>query len=453
MLPPDLLHTTKEGTSKYIFESLRKMIGKSNAGTRASTCVERVFLKIHRDLSRNSERDLPHGSSNSGLLKSARIWASQRQGNVLRLLCLIYTSEVQDVLDPILRKHGCSLVKMAKFLKLYLGMEAWFHTENKKNKVHLARYLIGTVIQMLIDLFPRGGQGWHLPKVHGLTQMQEFIILFGSGSNFDTDTGESNHQMFVKDTGTITQKRKDRFVEQTAHHFYQHLVVKIAASSVDSMEKLMFETPDKKCSKNRNKWQGEYSVVVTNMGIHQQVQCVWSAGRKKKEMCAVSENISRFMSTHLIDLGWTQDYTYLAYTEMMLHVDNRYEQFRFCDNYKGKSWHDMCIVECWNEEKQCVETKVAHLLTLVRFAKNVDVMGHIPHVVVKLSHEVVSMSIIESKFVVPFRMSEEMEMLPVSAIKYPLAAWKNKGGEDNQYFSVLPHRKWAQYFSRKIKVN
>ena len=89
-------------------------------------------------------------------------------------------------------------------------MEAWFLSVNKKTEVKASRSFIGHVIQMLQDLFPRGGQGWNIPKFHGLTQIQLFIILYGSTDNFNTDTGESNHRWLVEDALAITHKKKGK---------------------------------------------------------------------------------------------------------------------------------------------------------------------------------------------------------------------------------------------------
>ena len=119
MLPPEGLHTTAEGTSICVMESLTGTIGKNAEGLRAATCIERVFLKLHHSLSRNSERDLPRGATTSGLLKSTRIWAYQRQGNMFQLLCVLHTTKVRKVLSPILEKKGLSAGKMVKLLKLY----------------------------------------------------------------------------------------------------------------------------------------------------------------------------------------------------------------------------------------------------------------------------------------------------------------------------------------------
>merc|ERR1712086_594863 len=130
-------------------------------------------------------------------------------------------------------------------------MEAWFHATNSKQKVHAARPLIASIIQMLRDNFPRGGQGWHLPKTHGLTKMQTYIILFGSAINFYGGIGESNHKDFVKDTATITQKRGNVFTSQCAYYCYETLVVGMVDTLITKNDFLMFTNQDKTVRKKR----------------------------------------------------------------------------------------------------------------------------------------------------------------------------------------------------------
>jgi hypothetical protein len=43
------------------------------------------------------------------------------------------------------------------------------------------------------------------PKMHGITKMQEYIKLFGSGMNFYGGPGEAAHKTFVKLAGQKTQ--------------------------------------------------------------------------------------------------------------------------------------------------------------------------------------------------------------------------------------------------------
>ena len=70
-------------------------------------------------------------------------------------------------------------------IKLYLSMEEWFHETNSKAEVQPARPMIAKVIQLVYEVFPRSkGNGWNLPKTHGLTKMQYYMCLFGCAINF-----------------------------------------------------------------------------------------------------------------------------------------------------------------------------------------------------------------------------------------------------------------------------
>ena len=185
MLPPELLHTTDEGTTKYIFTSLAEsIVGETNKrGERFIVLLDQLHTRLNRDFMRNSERDFPRASARSGLMCKARVSAAERKGNLFRFLCLCHTTAVATDLSPILQEHGITLGRLVSFLKLYLSMESWFHSNNQKDKVKAARPVIAEVIQTMISMFPRGGQGWHLSKVHGLTKMQHYMIEFGSGIN------------------------------------------------------------------------------------------------------------------------------------------------------------------------------------------------------------------------------------------------------------------------------
>jgi hypothetical protein len=65
-------------------------------------------------------------------------------------------------------------------------MEEWYHDSNNKVEVINAQLLIAKVLQSLQQFFPRNTNtnGYNLPKMHGITKMQEYLKLFGSGINF-----------------------------------------------------------------------------------------------------------------------------------------------------------------------------------------------------------------------------------------------------------------------------
>ena len=163
-------------------------------------------------------------------------------------------------------------------------MEAWFHATVPKVKVRAARKLIGQVIDTMQECFPRRtGQGWNVPKVHGLSKIQTYMCLFGSGINFYGGTGESNHKVFVKDAGANTQKRSPLFSSQTANHYYQTMLVSIADSAVTSHDQELYVSPSEDSGRGGNRWAGEYKVDVIDIGFHQRYSGDWTDPRKRKK--------------------------------------------------------------------------------------------------------------------------------------------------------------------------
>ncbi len=56
--------------------------------------------------------------------------------------------------------------------------------------------------------------------MHGITKMWEYMMLFGSGTNFYGGPGESAHKQFIKIPGQRTQRRVSEFAQQTALQYY-----------------------------------------------------------------------------------------------------------------------------------------------------------------------------------------------------------------------------------------
>jgi len=117
-------------------------------------------------------------------------------------------------------------------MKNYLAMEAWFHDSNCKDEVRSARNTIA-VLRSVQRFFPRSGKtnGYNIPKMHGMTKMQEYMKLFGSGMNFYGGPGEAAHKTFVKMAGQKTQRRVNEFAKQTANQYYYMMLTEIALQS------------------------------------------------------------------------------------------------------------------------------------------------------------------------------------------------------------------------------
>ena len=65
--------------------------------------------------------------------------------------------------------------------------------------------------------------------MHGITKMQEYMKLFGSGINFYGGPGDSAHKQFIKIPGQWTQRRVSEFAQQTALQYCNMLVSSHAA--------------------------------------------------------------------------------------------------------------------------------------------------------------------------------------------------------------------------------
>ncbi len=119
-------------------------------------------------------------------------------------------------------------------------MEEWFHDSNDKDEVHNSKDEIAKVFTSLQKKFPRSDctNEYSIPKMHGMTKMQSYIKLFGSGMNFYEGSGEAAHKTFVKSAGQKTQRRLSKFDQQTAHKYYNMML---------STHAMQYVTEDSNC--------------------------------------------------------------------------------------------------------------------------------------------------------------------------------------------------------------
>jgi len=123
--------------------------------------------------------------------------------------------------------------ELLKCMKNYLAMEEWFHDNNDKDDMRSARNNIALVLRSVQQFFPRSGKtnGCNIPKMHGMTKMQEYMKLFGSGMNFYGGPGEAAHKTFVKLAGQKTHRRVSEFAKQTANQYHYMMLTEIAVQS------------------------------------------------------------------------------------------------------------------------------------------------------------------------------------------------------------------------------
>ena len=272
--------------------------------------MEKLHLKVHKSLSRNSERNFPRGSIRMGLLKRKFVGATtERRGNLFRLLCLSHTDAGQDWLFPMLSINNIDPQKYLECLKLYLSMEEWYHETNKKEEVRSARQLIGEVIQLVHKIFPRSeGQGWNIPKTHGLKKIQYYMCLFGSAINFFGGPGECNHKKFVKATGNNTQCRIDSFSSQIAQRYYETMLLEIAKVTKDGRVAENFELVGKLASELTTIMSGEYTLTVGCITDPIEYSCSWTHKSKGMPSCDVHGEFVDTIVEFLDQEGWDKGF-------------------------------------------------------------------------------------------------------------------------------------------------
>ncbi len=136
----------------------------------------------------------------NGLIDGTKCQSSEQMGNLFWLLCIAHATNESHVMKRSLRYSDAKWKQYIKFLKLYLCMEEWFHDSNNKVEVINARPQIAKMFWSLQQCFPRNTNtnGYNLPKMHGITKMHEYMMLFGSGINFYGGPGELAHKQLFK---------------------------------------------------------------------------------------------------------------------------------------------------------------------------------------------------------------------------------------------------------------
>jgi hypothetical protein len=190
--------------------------------------------------------------------------------------------------------------KFIHFLKSYLAIEEWFPYSNDKDEVNSSRGKISKVLTSIQKFFPRleHTNGYRLPEMHGMTKMQSYIERFGSGMNFYGGPGEAAHKSFVKSAGQKTQRRVGKFVQQTAHQYYnymlsthamQHLAY-VSSCLIQSGTEDLARQPDIDTDEEDDvhiNLSGKYELEVTpeiikKIETDQTIDVVWLTGNAKK---------------------------------------------------------------------------------------------------------------------------------------------------------------------------
>ncbi len=96
---------------------------------------------------------------------------------------------------------------------------------------------------MLQQLFPREADTnqYNIPKMHGMTNFQDYIKRYGSAMNFFGGPGEAAHKYFAKAPGQKKQRRISEFATQIAKQYSDVMIMKHAMRIVHDVDSNFFQ--------------------------------------------------------------------------------------------------------------------------------------------------------------------------------------------------------------------
>jgi hypothetical protein len=465
MTPPERLHVLGEGITVYMFDCLRNIIGDKGVGKTLMNDIERVHHNLNHRLRRNSERDFPRGSDRNGCLKNTLVNASERRGNLFRLLCICHTDQISRRLTDILKEKRVPIKDFIKCIKLYLSLEEWMHTTIPKVEIEASRTLVSEIVTLIQKCFPRTdengaeiGQGWKFPKMHALTKFIDYMILFGSAINFFGGVGECNHKKFVKDTGCNTQKRTNTFTSQVATRYSETMTFDLANHCIKTRHNKLYGIISEGLEKKKDVPVMEGRYVLTFEGLTAEGTFDYTKTLRRTNLPDRCVQAIALFAAKQDD--YRDNYSVTGYTACKFLLDGRSEIFRAISSFMDDGhWYDWCLVE-W-EESGLYSTFPGRILGFF----NLDHSGSCEnlmeciHVVVESSCTPVSMDDLSESFIKKFKMPTDDKLgdytylVPLSTISHPLCVFKNYGGQFNEFFCVLPQRKWGAFFSARIHLD
>ena len=468
MMPPELLHTSGSGLIMYMFESLRHQLG---AGINRDM-IDQQHILVSNSLKRQSERDFPRGSMRNGLIDGTKCQSSERKGNLFRLLVIAYRTKAKNVLQNALGLENRRWEKFLHFIKMYLGMEEWFHDSNNKQQVRHARDSIGRVMQSLKRFFPRpeNTNGYNIPKMHGMTKMQTYMTLFGSGINFYGGPGEAAHKTFVKSAGQKTQRRISEFAQQTAYQYYCMLVSSRASNIINPVMKNLSQANDDGIDNITNihhrddiriELSGRYEITVSTavleqMSFENTVNVKWLSKNSEKSGnldWSLNKDLVKCLHRH-ISQQTDRITTVIGYTRARIisNGDPNDTNIFYCHPcYQGECWYDWAMIQF--EElvggEYLQRNYPARLLGFITTNSTIEA-------IVQCAKHHLSWDYLLSKFIVSIEIGDDFDesfvVVPIEAIVHPLCVIPDDGDNPFRFFVILPRRNWSNYFGQSIET-
>jgi len=231
--PPETLHVLGGGVLPYIFACITQLIGPNKSKQAEKDAYDSLHQHLVNDVARQSEKDFPRSTVRNGFGDGTKMSSVEAVGNLHIQLCVSYTQSGIDLLRDGWATHRISQKEYRDTIKLILGFERWINEPIPMEDIEPAIALVGVMIDGIKKCFPRlDGNGWDLPKVHGLAKMIYYVCKFGMAKNFSGSQGESALKHIVKNHADQTQRRANVFAEQVALRRYETEVFQYAFEDI-----------------------------------------------------------------------------------------------------------------------------------------------------------------------------------------------------------------------------
>jgi hypothetical protein len=343
-------------------------------------------------------------------------------------------------------------------------MVEWFHDSNDKQEVYQSRNRISRVLGMLQKFFPRkenNTNGYNIPKMHGMTKMQTYMVEFGSGMNFYGGPGEAAHKNFVKAPGLKTQRRMSEFAKQTALQYYNMMLTQRAASVIKYCTDGTYEKSGKMTDSNSESdstfaADGKYCVTtcaseLDTLLLHCNNKKVNKYQMHPGFLKAIKREVQSVVHDKIVP-DMIECYTRVT------KVDEDMNKYLFYahPNYLGKKWYDWAFVffemtmKDGRTEKAYYPSRILGFVDFVSEGNGVEAIIH-------CAIRPLEWSTLVHEFIVEFKLSDDFDKsvlkVPLSALAFPLCVVKNFGGQENSYLAISPKNNWGRYFGDRIRLS
>jgi hypothetical protein len=312
-------------------------------------------------------------------------------------------------------------------------------------------------------LFPRDGigNGYNLPKMHGMTKFQFYMKRYGSAMNFYGGTGESAHKVFVKAPGQKTQRRVSEFASQVATQYYNMIITQKAVLSVDgydnSSTRLHCNRPtgdDVNYGDDvRFQLSGQYSLCINEILREEAAGGADIYPQWKTNVNNVKTNNYKFclhprLVTAIIKhvntnfrMGDGGSYNIEGYTRLRTETEDGNRVIYYANPHiLGRMWYDWAYVHFEEESANGDLVECFYPSKILGFVK----FDTTTKAVIQCTERPLSWSSVERNFLykVVLGLNDEISTVtvPLSSLVHPLCVIPDYGGDGASYFVIAKEK-------------